>query len=362
MQWNWQQRDWPHFTYKKPQFERLEKQFLQGSGVLMGAFKHLSEGDKSQLKIDLISNEALKTSEIEGEYLNRDSLQSSIRRHFGLAADKRKVSLAEQGIAELMVDLYESFSKKLTHTTLFTWHEMLCKGRTDLQDIGKYRTHDEPMQVISGPLHKPKIHFEAPPSSRVKKEMDGFIAWFNDSKNTLPPLTRASIAHLYFECIHPFEDGNGRIGRAIAEKALAQSLGHPTLIALADTIEKHKKHYYDALEKANKCNEITPWNLWFAAIILEAQEATQNRVEFLISKTKFFDTFRGQLNARQEKVVLRLFKEGPDGFEGGLSAEKYSTIAKTSSATATRDLQDLVAKGVLRKTGELRYTRYWLEV
>lgn len=362
MKWNWQQKDWPDFTYDSAKIEVLEKEFLKASGMLIGAFSHLSEEDGNQIKIDLISNEALKTSEIEGEYLNRDSLQSSIRRAFGLDSDRRKIPPSEQGIADMMIDLYESFDKKLSNKTLFVWHEMLCTGRRDLHDIGKYRTHNEPMQVVSGPLHKPNIHFEAPPSSQMEKEMDGFIKWFNASRDTLNPLTRASIAHLYFVCIHPFEDGNGRIGRAIAEKALAEYLGYPTLIALSCTIEKHKKSYYDALEEANKSNEITGWILYFAKTILEAQKYSQSQVEFLIAKTKFFDKFKNQLNERQTKVILRMFREGIDGFEGGLSADNYIKISGTSRATATRDLQDLVEIGAFSKTGELKSTRYYLNV
>lgn len=362
MKWNWQQPDWPKFTYNYSKLETLEKEFLYQSGILTGTIVHLNDLDKNQLKIDLISNEALKTSAIEGEYLNRDSLQSSIRKYFGLDTDKRKILPAEQGITDMMIDLYKSFDKKLSHKTLALWHKMLCTGRRDLHDIGKYRTHNEPMQVVSGPLHRPNIHFEAPPSKQIKSEMNKFISWFKNSKQNLPPLAGASIAHLYFVSIHPFEDGNGRVGRAIVEKSLAESLGCPTLIALSCIIEKHKKAYYDALEKANKNNEITDWILYFSQTILEAQKYTQNQVQFLISKTKFFDRFSNQFNERQSKVILRIFKEGIDGFVGGLSAENYCAITKTSSATASRDLKDLVSKTALIRTGVLKHTRYHLNL
>jgi Fic family protein len=170
------------------------------------------------------------------------------------------------------------------------------------------------------------------------------------------------MAHLYFECIHPFEDGNGRIGRALAEKALAQCLGQPTLLAVADTLGRHKRAYYDALEQANKDNEITGWLEYFARTLLEAQVQTQARIEFLIAKARLYDRLRGQLNARQEKVLARMFREGPDGFTGGLSADHYIRISQTSAATATRDLQDLVQKGALTRVGERRYTRYYLDL
>jgi len=193
-------------------------------------------------------------------------------------------------------------------------------------------------------------------------EMKSFLQWFNDNRDTMPPLTRASIAHLYFVCIHPFEDGNGRIGRAIAEKALAESLGHPTLIALSHTIEKNKKSYYDELERANKSNETTDWIIYFSKIILEAQTYTQRQIDFLISKTKFFDKFAGALNERQKKVILRIFKAGTEGFKGGLSAENYIRITGTSRATATRDLHKLLEIGAFKKTGELKSTRYFLKL
>jgi Fic family protein len=362
MEWNWQQKDWPKFTYNNSELEELEKEFICQSGVLTGALLLLNDNDKNQLKIDIFSNEALKTSEIEGEHLNRDSLQSSIRKHFGLDTDGRKIEPAEQGIADMMMDLYKSCDKDLSHEMLNLWHIMLCTGRRDLHNIGKYRTHDEPMQVVSGPLHKPNIHFEAPPSKLMKYEMDNYIKWFKSSKKHIPTLTRASIAHLYFVSIHPFEDGNGRIGRAIVEKSLAESLGYSTLIALSFIIEKNKKSYYNALEKANKSTEVTNWILYFSQIILEAQKYTQNQVKFLINKSKFFDKFNSQLNERQKKVVLRMFKEGLDGFRGGLSAENYCSITKTSSATASRDLRELVNIYAFVKTGVLKHTRYYLNI
>ncbi len=362
MQWNWQKPNWPEFIYKSDVLEHSEQALQHGSGILFGAYKHLTSDDQNLLKVELISSEALKTSEIEGEYFNRDSLQSSIRRHFGLQTDGRKESPAERGIVDLMVDLYHSFDDTLDHQTLYRWHRMLTTGRTDLEDMGCYRTCKEPMQVVSGPVYEPNIHFEAPPSKQVKKEMDGFIQWFNRTapggKESLPALTRAGITHLYFESIHPFEDGNGRLGRALSEKVLAQSLGKPTLIALATVINKNKKAYYDALEYANKGNEITAWLVYFANTVLEALSYTQHYIEFLIEKVKLFERLKNDLNPRQTKCLLRMFREGLDGFAGGLSAENYISITKATRPTATRDLADLVAKKALLKTGELRYTRY----
>lgn len=366
MRWNWQQTDWPDFTYDPTALEPLEKRFLLHSGEFIGAFRHVNPHDRDMLKIELMSDEALKTSEIEGEILDRDSLQSSLRGQFGMDLDLKHVSPAERGIAEMMVDLYNSFAAPLAHQTLFAWHKMVMAGQRRIQIVGGYREHADPMQVVSGAVGNPKVHFEAPPSGRVLREIEAFIAWFNNTApgemKLLPALTRAGMAHLYFESIHPFEDGNGRIGRALSEKSLAQNLGRPSLIALAYTIQRGRKAYYDMLERSNKNNEITEWLIYFAKTILDAQRNTLKRVEFYITKARLYDRLRGRLNPRQEKVIARMFREGIDGFKGGLSAKNYVSITNASRATTTRDLQDLVEKGALVRTGELRHTRYHLNL
>jgi Fic family protein len=211
MRWNWQQPDWPDFRWDEKTFVKAEAAFLRGAGVLVGSAKHLDENARQQLLVDAMSVEALTTSEIEGEILNRASVQSSIQRQLGFLSDRRKVQPAEQGISELMVDLYRGVDGALTEDQLFSWHRMVVSGRADLRDIGRYRTNDEPMQVVSGVSYAPKVHFEAPPSPRVRKEMGRFLEWFNGTgpgtNSALPALTRGGIAHLYFESIHPFEDG-----------------------------------------------------------------------------------------------------------------------------------------------------------
>jgi Fic family protein len=366
MKWNWQQRDWPDFRYEKNRLESREARFLHSAGLISGLIRHLDPGASEQLRIELIGDEAVQTSAIEGEILDRESVQSSLRRQFGLQTDDRRIPPAEQGIAEMMVDLYRTYNQPLDQPTLYRWHQMLMKGRSDIRDIGRYRTHEEPMQMITNRIDRIEVHFEAPPSSVVPKEMARFIEWFNRTcpggESVLPPITRAGISHLYFVTIHPFEDGNGRIGRAVSEKALSQAVGHPTLLALADAIKQRQKEYYRALQDANKTNEITPWLEWFADTVVLAQESTQIRVEFLIEKAKLLNRLRDQLNPRQEKALLRMFEEGPGGFQGGMSAEKYIRITSTSRATATRDLQDLVEKRALIRRGELKHTRYFLRV
>jgi len=361
MKWNWQKPDWPHFQYDSSRISVLEGQFLHQTGVAFGATKHFDKAGQEQLLVELMGDEAFKTSEIEGILLNRQSLQSSIRKQFGLTSNQEHIPAAEQGVAQMMFDLHENFAAPLSHDTLFHWHEMLMSGRDDIDDIGAYRTHHEPMQVVSGAIYKPTVHFEAPASKDVLLEMTTFIKWFNGS-SSLPALTRASIAHLYFVCIHPFEDGNGRIGRALCEKVLAQSLGRPTLISLSHTIQANRKDYYNQLELNNKTNEISAWMEYFAQTILDAQAYSQTYIDFLIQKTKIYDRIRNQLNARQEKVLERMFREGPKGFKGGLSARNYIAITGTTRATATRDLTDLLNKKVFKKTGQLKGVRYWLDL
>jgi Fic family protein len=366
MTWNWQQPDWPKFSWDEARLRKAEEHFLVGTGMFIGTLKHLPQSDLEQLTVESISVEALTTSEIEGEILDRASVQSSIRRQLGVATDNRRIKPAEEGVSEMMVDLYRSFAEPLSDQVLFSWHRMLFKEPGRLVDVGRYRTGADAMEIVSGPIHKPKVHFEVPPSAKIPKEMARFIAWFNrtapQGAKPLPALTRAGIAHLYFESIHPFEDGNGRIGRAIAEKVLAQAFGQPTLTALAATILSRRKAYYAALEAANKSNQVTAWLSWFAGIVIEAQRRTTAQVEFLIEKTRLLDRLRGQVNARQEKGLLRMLREGPEGFKGGLSAGNYASISGASAATATRDLTDLVEKGALLRVGERRHARYHVAI
>jgi Fic family protein len=364
MIWNWQQAEWPNFAYDSKGLEPFERRFLRQSGEFLGVFRHVRLADQDALRIELISEEAVKTSAIEGEILNRDSVQSSLRHQFGLGPDAANIPPTERGISMMMADLYRHFAAPLDDAMMFAWHGMLLSGDKSIKTIGGYRTHEDPMQVVSGPVSKRKIHFVAPPTKIVPTEMARFVTWFNNTApqgaTPLPALRRAGLTHLYFVCIHPFEDGNGRIGRALAEKSLAQNLGHPSLIALAYTIERKRKDYYAALERNNKDIEVTDWLTYFANTVIEAQSTTIKRADFYVAKAKFYERLRDKLNERQAKVIERMFKEGIDGFKGGLSAENYISITDTSRATATRDLQDLVEKEVLTRTGELRHTRYRL--
>ena len=363
--YNWQLKDWPNFEYSLQGIEDELFLFAEKTGKVTGILNALPEITQMEAVVDIMVSEAIKTSEIEGEYLSRKDVLSSIRKNLGLVsspgyiADKKAV-----GIGELMIDVRNTHKEELTEEKLFAWHKMLLKGSSGIE-VGAWRTHEEPMQVVSGAMGKQKVHYEAPPSSLVPEEMKRFITWFNESapggkKEIKKAPVRSAIAHLYFETIHPFEDGNGRIGRAIAEKALSQGIGRPVLLSISKAIEAKKNVYYDSLQKAQSSNEITKWINYFVGTILTAQSEAEELIDFTLKKTKFFDRFKDRLNERMHKVIGRMLEEGPKGFAGGMNASKYGSIAKVSKATATRDLQDLLKMGALVLWGEAggRSTKY----
>lgn len=363
MTYNWQQPDWPEFTYVLEGVEHSLLTFVQRVGRMGGLIEGLAEEGQTESIINMMVLEAVKTSEIEGEYLSRMDVLSSIRNNLGLSHPLEQVrDRRAEGVAALMTNLRDTYAASLSESMLLSWHTMLMKG-SRVQEPGRWRYHTEPMQVVSGAMEKGTVHFEAPPSERVPREMDDFITWFNATgpkgpKPIQSPLVRSAIAHLYFESIHPFEDCNGRIGRVIAEKALSQGMGQPVLLSLSKTIEADKQGYYTALQLAQQSNELTPWITYFVEMILEAQIEAEEQVHFTLKKAKFFDRFAGQLNERQLRVLRRMLEEGPQGFEGGMSAKKYMAIAKTSKPTATRDLQALVKLGALESYGGGRSVRY----
>ncbi|MBP7114593.1 MAG: Fic family protein [Candidatus Peribacteraceae bacterium] len=360
MSWNWQQKNWPTFTYNTEKLEPLEREFARLLGTVTGVMKHLVEQDRDQIIVQLLGTEGVKTAEIEGELLDRDSVQSSIRRKLGLSTVKRNVQPAEAGMAEMMVTVYQDYASPLTKRVLDGWNASLMQGRTDVERIGAFRTHEDPMQIVSGGIGQETVHFEAPPSKDVPRHMQAFMQWFNGSLKTLPPLTRAGIAHLYAVSIHPYEDGNGRMARALAEKALSQSINAPALSGLSRQISVQKSAYYDALARNNEDLEITDWLVYFGNTLLAAKTYVLASVERVLQKASLFGAFASELNDRQKKAMDRLFQAEPEGFVGGLSAGKYITLTKAKRATATRDLQKLVKLGILRKTGERRHARYWL--
>ncbi|MEP6682866.1 MAG: Fic family protein [Parafilimonas sp.] len=367
MQYNWQQPDWLDFKYNISSVLDLLVLFAEDTGHITGILKTLPENTQLETAVDIMIAEAMKTSEIEGEYLSRKDVASSIRNKLGLnkKPDTVKDKMAK-GAGELIVDVRETFTEQLTKEKLFAWHSMLF-GNNKTINTGTWRKHKQPMQVVSGAIGKEKIHFEAPPSSQISKEMKQFIIWFNaTSPKGAQPIknapVRAAIAHLYFESIHPFEDGNGRIGRAIAEKVLSQTVGRPLLLSLSRTIEIKKNFYYKALESAQKSNEITKWIQYFVQLCLDAQKQTYQWIDFVLNKTQFLDRYKSVMNDRHLKVINKMLDAGPEGFEGGMNAKKYTSITKTSKATATRDLQYLSEHNILITKGGGRSTHYVLNI
>ena len=365
--YNWQHADWPQFRYQiDHEIEQNIYRFMEVAGKTSGLVQGLPENIQIDTMIDLMVIEAMKTSEIEGEYLSRKDVLSSIKKNLGIQGSSHKIKdKRAEGMAKLMVAVREAFVSELTENTLSEWHKLIFNGNNKI-NAGSWRAHHEPMQIVSGAIGKEIIHFEAPPSDQIPKEMSRFIDWFNSTvpgnKNAInQPVVRSAIAHLYFESIHPFEDGNGRIGRAISEKALSQTMNRPLLFSLSKTIESNKNQYYEALKEAQRNLEITPWISYFIDSVIKAQKEVEEQILFTLQKSKFFDEFALKINDRQQKVLRRMFQEGPDGFKGGMTTKKYVSITKTSKATATRDLQFLVSIGALISFGEGRGRKYKLE-
>jgi Fic family protein len=366
MPYIWQREGWPNFTWDTQVLERSAYAYALEAGRLAGEVRHLPEDEKMDALIDLMVSEAVKTSQIEGENYDREDVRSSIRNQLGLNAMPQAVrDPRANGVAALMISVRNHIAEDLTAERLWEWQDMIIVERYDQArlHVGRWRDNPEPMQIVSGAIGKETVHFEAPPASRVPEEMERLIVWFNRSRN-MPGAVRAGVAHFWFECIHPFSDGNGRVGRAIAEKALSQELGAPAILSLSTAIERRRQDYYDALSRASRGGlDITEWLVWFTDLVLEAQVQAKERIGFTLAKTRFWDRHANVLNERQAKALARMLREGPEGFKGGMSAQKYMRITDCSKATATRDLAELLRMGALCKLeGGGRSTRYDIEL
>ena len=362
MKYNWQLPNWANFTYDDAEIESLMIQFALETGELKGLVDSLPENVQQETMLQFMISEAIKTSEIEGEFFSRQDVMSSIKKHLGISENIKHIrNKNAQGVGNLIVEVHQSYQEQLTESILKNWHSILMQSNVSI-NAGDYRTGAEPMQIISGAFGKEIIHFEAPPSNKVSNEMVNFIKWYNDFEVSATDikniLIKTSIAHLYFESIHPFEDGNGRIGRAIAEKCLSESLNRPVLISLSSTIEKNKIGYYQSLKSAQATLEITEWIQYFTSVILESQKNAKQIVLLTLNKSKFLDNHQSEMNERQQKAILKMFDFDSSGFEGGMTSKKYVSINKTSRATATRDLTDLTDKKILFQKGEGRNIRY----
>ena len=363
MRWNWEQSDWPNFSYDERALEPLERDFLLHAGELMGVFRHVSPDDRDQIRIDLISEEAVKTSAIEGEYLDRASVQSSLREQFGLGGgEARGIAPAERGIAEMMADVYLHYADPLSERTLFAWHRMVMAGERRIETVGRYREHTDADRFQSAVRAQGAFRGTAIGTSQRRDGCVHGVVQRNVAQRQISASSTDARWHRapLFREHSPLRGWQWPHWPRSLRKGTCAEPGEPSLIALAYTIERHRKTYYRMLEISSRSNEISAWLVYFANTVLDAQRITLARVEFSVVKARFYERFRGQLNERQKKAIARMFREGIDGFKGGLSADNYIAITKASRATATRDLQDLVMKGALTRTGERRYTRYYL--
>jgi Fic family protein len=367
--WIWQQPDWPTFGFDASRLTAAIAEYRQRAAQLAGGVAGLAADAREEALVDLLVCEAIKTSAIEGERLDRVSVRSSIKAHIGLAPkETASRDPRADGIAALMVSVREHVARPLDGTRLGTWQTMVIPDRPSHRvERGTYRRGDAPMLIVSGYIGKQRLHYEAPPSARVPQEMARFLDWYNATapgghQAPIPGPVRAGIAHLWFESIHPFDDGNGRVGRALADHAIAQDLGYPPLSCLATCIEADKKTYYALLERTQREGlRIDDWLGWFVDTVLKSQDIARAQVDLVVEKTRWFDRHRALLNERQFKVAARMFAAGPAGFEGGMTAGKYMGITGCSKATATRDLVALAQMGALTcLPGGGRSTRYAL--
>ena len=366
MKYNWQLSDWANFSYDESVIDSFVLKFAIEIGELTGLASALTKTNQQEAYLQLMIAEALKTSEIEGEIFSREDLLSSIKKKLGYHKEVGKIrDKKAQGIASLMVYISENFHEKLTEKSIKEWHKTLMEVEPYVNP-GNYRKSAEPMQVVSGAYGKEVVHYEAPPSEIVPNEMKNFVKWYNsfvaNTDDIRKILIKTALSHLYFESIHPFEDGNGRIGRALAEKCLSESFNRSLFVSISTVIEKDKKRYYNALKKAQKSLEVTDWLRYFSEVITEGVKHSKLLIGWTVNKMKFLDKYRSEMNERQLKAVLKMFDVGYTGFEGGMTARKYVSINKTSRATATRDLQELVTKNIFTQNGEGRNVSYQLNI
>lgn len=365
MKYNWQLEDWPQFKYQLDEnIENLILNIKESASMLNGFFSALSEKRRQQSLSVIMTDEAISTSAIEGEYMSRVDVMSSIMHQLDRSNPDYSKDIRAKGISQMMMAVRENYNLPLSDEMLFSWHKMLMLGNKRVHS-GTWRFQNEPMRIVSGSVGREKVHFEAPSSQKVANEMAEFIEWFNGSKPIKPreklnsPI-RSAISHLYFESIHPFEDGNGRIGRAISEKALAEGLGYSPFISLSKVIDSDRSAYYNELMAAQRTLEVTQWVKYFLQLINEAYRYSGEIISWTTKKWQFLEEYKEEINQRQYKVLNKML-EYPV-FEGGVSAKKYMSITKVSKATATRDLQQLAEMGILVSEGGGRSTRYQLNI
>ncbi len=359
-----QQDAWPDFRWDDEAILKPISDVRNRQGRLFGRMQALGFDLRAQAQLATLTEDVLMSSEIEGEILDKAQVRSSIAKRLGMdVGGAVEADRDVDGVVEMMLDATQSYSEPLTPDRLFGWHAALFPtGRSGMSRItvGAWRPADvDPMQVVSGHLGRRRVHFEAPGGARLEAEMDRFLDWFNGD-NRMEPVLKAALAHLWFVTIHPFEDGNGRIARAIADMALARSEDSPQrFYSLSSQIRVERKRYYQVLEATQKGDlRIDAWLTWFLDCLLRAIDGADSVLAAVLTKARVWDALAGQpLSDRQRVMITRLL----DGFEGKLTSGKWAKITKTSPDTALRDITDLVDRGILRKApGGGRSTSYAL--
>ena len=371
----WQLPGWPNLHVEESSLTGAIGRARQEQGKVIGLAQAIGMPGMAQVTRDIWVDEAIATAAIEGEQLDIVSVRSSVMRRLGMPNDLRApASGSVDGLLDVMQEATAAYENPLDDDRLLRWQAALFPAGTSgihRIAVGKYRDSAAPMQIVSGTVEHEAVHYEAPPSAVVPKQMRRFLQWFERSKPQsglnlkIDGVVRAAVAHLWFETIHPFEDGNGRVGRAIVDMALAQDAATPQrLYSMAGQLMKERDAYYEHLGKAQSGKlDATPWVVWFVTQFRLACIASQNVISVAIEKNRFWATHSAiAINDRQRKVLMLLLDAGDGRFRGGMSASKYVGITRTSKTTATRDLVELEKAGLVVATGQGRATRYWVNV
>ncbi|OYU30744.1 MAG: cell filamentation protein Fic [Comamonadaceae bacterium PBBC2] len=370
--WIWQLPDWPALDFDAQRVQALLATARQAQGVLLGKAEAIGlEGLQPHI-CDSLSQEALTTSAIEGEKLDPESVRSSVARRLGLdtsGAPIREGRRNIEGLIDVLQDATLNTDSPLTLERLCSWHGALFPtGFSGMQRIDVGALRSVPMEIVSGAVGHSKVHYAAPPADRLTEQMDEFLTWFNQTQpkvgtHPMDGLVRAAVSHLWFETLHPFDDGNGRIGRAILQLALGQDMGQPgRIVTLSRQIESCKDSYYSQLERAqrSKSMDVTSWVEWMLEQVALASEFANRTIDSAIQRIRFQSQMAlVSLNERQQKTMKKLLDAGPKGYEGGMTTRKHERIAQTSTPTAARDLIDLERLGLLTRYGDGRSTRYY---
>ncbi len=367
--WLWQSPTWPDFRHDAQALTPALAAARRAQGEILGLSQALGIAEARNAQAQIWVAESLATAAIEGEHLDLARVRSSIARRLGITIDRHAPArTVDDGLLDMMEDATTGWDKPLTLKRLCGWHAALFpSGFSGMHTVraGKLRISPDAMQIVSGPVHKPRVHYVAPPAAVVPVELRRFLAWFNGAGRAQDGLVRAGIAHLWFEIIHPFDDGNGRIGRAIVDLALAQDLkAHPRVYSLAAELAANRARYYDELQMASQDGaDIGRWLDWFCRTFALACARSTSVVMSALAKARFWAEHAGEpLSAVQVKVLNRLLDAGPRGFEGDLTTRKYVALTGLSRATAYRDLAALQAAGLLASHGQGKATRYFINL